>query len=884
MLTDLITRLVALSCRRPWATALTVLAITAACLGYAVTHFGMDTDTAKLISPRVRWRQNEIAVSRAFPQNDDMIVAVVDGRTPELAEAGAARLAERLRGETQAFESVRRPDGGPFFAREGLLFSSTAQVRATTAALIQAQPFLGPLAADPSLRGVAATLSTLAQGVDAGNARLADVDTPVVGLADAFDGVLAGRPTFFSWQALVSQSGDKAGGGLTAPLRRFVLVKPRLDYAALQPGSEATALIRTAARELRLDAAHGVRVRLTGSVPLSDEEFASLADHVWVITGVMLGSVLLMLYLAVRSARLVFAILVTTLAGLSIATALGRLIVGPFNLISVAFIPLFVGLGVDFGIQLCVRFRAERLERPAIPAALERAGRSLGGSLTLAAAAVTLGFLAFLPTNYVGVSELGVIAGVGMVFALLLALTLLPAMLTLLKPRDQGLEVGWRALKPVDDYLVGHRRTVLWAFVGAMAVSIALLPFVRFDFNPFHLRNPRGEAMATLNDLFRDPQENPNTIDVLAPSASAAHALARRIDALPQVAQTVTLDSFVPADQPAKLAAIQDADGLLDVTLNPFVTAPPPSDAETAQALRAAGDALSAAAAHGGGAPAEHARRLAGDLTRLAAGPPELRARAGETVTAPLDVLLGQVRALLTAEPVSAAGLPAEIRADWLSQVTGQARIQVSPRGDANDNATLVRFSRAVQGVAPDASGAPISIQGAGDTIASAFLRAGVLSLAAITLLLFAALRDIKEVAFTLAPIVLSVFLTLGTCVAIGQPINFANIIAFPLLVGVGVAFHIYFVMAWRAGQGELLQSSLARGVLFSALTTGAAFGSLMLSSHPGTASMGKLLLISLFWTLVCALIFEPALLGPPTRRAEPGGPGAPCAPAAPHG
>ena len=875
MLTDLITRLVALSCRRPRATALTVLAVTAACLAYAVTHFSMDTDTAKLIAPSVRWRQNEIAVSRAFPQNDDLIVAVVDGRTPELAESGAARLAERLGGESRAFESVRRPDGGPFFAREGLMFSSVGEVRATTAALIRAQPFLGPLAADPSLRGVAATLSTLAQGVSTGGAKLADVDAPVAGLADAFDGVLAGRPTFFSWQALVSKGGG-SGGGLSAPLRRFVLAKPRLDYAALQPGSEATALIRTAARELRLDAAHGVRVRLTGSVPLSDEEFASLADHVWVITAIMLGAVLLMLYLAVRSAKLMLAILVTTLAGLSIATALGRLLVGPFNLISVAFIPLFVGLGVDFGIQLCVRFRAERLGSPGIEPALERAGRGLGGSLALAAAAVTLGFLAFLPTNYVGVSELGIIAGVGMVFALLLALTLLPALLTLFKPRDQGLEVGWRQLKPVDDYLVGHRKTVLWAFVGAMAVSIALLPFVRFDFNPFHLRNPRGEAMSTLNDLFRDPQENPNTIDVLAPSAAAADALAARIDALPQVAQTITLDSFVPADQPQKLAAIQDADSLLDVTLNPFAPVAAPSDAETAAALRSASTALTAAAARATGAPADHARRLAGDLARLAAGPPDLRARADAVVTRPLNVLLGEVRALLTAEPVTVASLPAEIRADWLSPVTGQARIQVSPKGDANDNATLVRFSRAVQGVAPDASGAPISIQGAGATIAGAFLRAGVLSLIAITLLLFAALRDVKEVAFTLAPIVLSVFLTLGTCVVIGQPINFANIIAFPLLVGVGVAFHIYFVMAWRAGQGELLQSSLARGVLFSALTTGAAFGSLMLSSHPGTASMGKLLMLSLFWTLVCALIFEPALLGPPRRRMRAGDPGLP--------
>ena len=868
MLSDLITRLVALSCRRPWAVALIALAAVAGALAFTITHFRMDTDTAKLIASSVHWRQDEIAVSKAFPQNDDLIVAVIDGQTPELAELGAAKLSARLQQETKAFETVRRPDGGPFFAREGLLFQSLPQVRDTTAQLIQAQPFLGPLAADPSLRGVAQTLTTLSQGVSSGDAKLADVDAPVKGLADAFEGVLARRPTFFSWQALVAQGGAK--GGLTAPTRRFVLVKPRLDYAALQPGAEGSGLIRTAARELGLDAAHGIRVRLTGSVPLSDEEFASLADHVWVVTGVMLGAVLLMLWLAVRSAKLVAAILITTLAGLAIATAMGTLLVGAFNLISVAFIPLFVGLGVDFGIQLSVRFRAERLEHPRIAPALERTGRALGGSLTLAAAAVTLGFLAFLPTNYVGVSELGVIAGVGMVFALLLALTLLPALLVLFRPRDQGLEVGWRQLKPVDDYLVNHRKTVLWTFVAAMVVSVALLPLVRFDFNPFHLRNPNGEAMSTLADLFKDPQENPNTIDVLAPDVRAADALATRLDALPEVAQTITLTSFTPSDQPEKLAAIADANSLLDFTINPLETSRPPTDPEVVAALRIAASALGAAAGETPGPAAGNARRLADDLSRLAAAPPQMRAHAAEVVVTPLDVLLDQVRALLTAEPVTVASLPPDIRADWLSTTTGQARIQVSPKGDANDNATLERFSRAVLRVAPEASGAPISIQGAGATIAQAFVKAGVLSLIAITLLLFAALRSIKEVAFTLAPIVLSVFLTLGTCVTIGQPINFANIIAFPLLVGVGVAFHIYFVMAWRGGQGELLQSSLARGVLFSALTTGAAFGSLMLSSHPGTASMGKLLMISLFWTLVCALIFEPALLGPPNRGDNP--------------
>jgi hypothetical protein len=191
----------------------------------------------------------------------------------------------------------------------------------------------------------------------------------------------------------------------------------------------------------------------------------------------------------------------------------------------------------------------------------------------------------------------------------------------------------------------------------------------------------------------------------------------------------------------------------------------------------------------------------------------------------------------------------------------------VSPRGDSDDNAVLERFTRAVQKVAPDATGAPISIQAAGATITRAFLAAGVYSFLAITALLFLVLRRVRDVALTLAPIVLTGLLTMGTCVLIGQPINDANIIAFPLLMGIGVAFQIYFVMAWRKGDGRLLSSSLARAVFFSALTTATGFGSLWVSRHPGTAGMGKLLMISLFWTLVSALIFQPALMGPAQGR-----------------
>jgi hypothetical protein len=269
-----------------------------------------------------------------------------------------------------------------------------------------------------------------------------------------------------------------------------------------------------------------------------------------------------------------------------------------------------------------------------------------------------------------------------------------------------------------------------------------------------------------------------------------------------------------------------------------------------------------------GSPSASHARRLALALEKLADGPPDMRAKAAALLITPLRTTLDQIRSALSAQPVTLASLPPDISRDWMT-TDGRYRVSISPRGDANQNPVLVRFIDAVGKIAPDATGDPIDIREGGRTVVGAFIEAGVLSFVAITCLLFLVLRRARDVAITMAPIVLTGLLTLGTCVVIGQPLNFANIIALPLLFGIGVAFHIYFVMSWRSGGAHLLTSSLARAVFFSALTTATGFGSLWLSSHPGTASMGKLLMISLIWTLVSALLFQPALMGAPPGAAR---------------
>jgi hopanoid biosynthesis associated RND transporter like protein HpnN len=837
------------------------LALGLLAIHYDATHFGLDSRTENLVSTNSPWRMQEQRFSRAFPQMNDLIIVVVDSSSPERDASVASALTARLAEQKQYFLSVREPDADPFFARNGLLLLDTAQVQGALAQIIKAQPFLGALAADPSLRGLLSSLSAALLGVQHGQTNLAALSGPLTALNATLRDVEAGKPTFLSWRSMVT--GAKASSRET---RRFILVKPRLDYSQLTPGSRASDAIRATAKALGLTADNGVRVRLTGPVAMSDEEFATLAQHAGLIATFIFAGMVLMLWLAVHSARIIAAIVLTMLIGLALTAAGGLAMLGPFNVISIAFIPLFVGLGVDFAIQFSVRYRAERHLLDDLNGALARAGRSIGGVLALAAAAIAVGFFSFAPTDYAGLAKLGIIAGGGMVVTFLLSLMCLPASIALLKPGKEAAEIGWRWLAPLDAFVVARHRTILVGAAILGVIGLVLVFFLRFDFDPLDLRNPKTESVATALDLMKDPATSPNTIDILVPNRAAALALIARLSRLPEVDHVMSIDTFIPRDQDKKLALIADSSFLLDQTVNPIVPVPPPADADTVASLRSTAKALRDVAAGARKQDAGKALALAKTLEILSRGSLRLRDRASAVLVPGLNVMLGQIRSILQASKVTFATLPKDLVRDWVTPAS-EYRLEVSPRGDVSSNTALARFSQAVRSVAPDATGTPIVIRESGNTIVSAFIKAGILSLTAITILLALWLRTIRDVLFALVPLIFAFVATLGTCVAIGMPLNFANIIALPLLFGVGVAFDIYFVIAWRTGARSLLQSPLGRAIVLSAGTTACGFGTLAFSSHPGTASMGVLLLISLAWILVVVLVILPAFLTVFTAR-----------------
>jgi hopanoid biosynthesis associated RND transporter like protein HpnN len=827
---------------------------------YAAAHFSMTTDINQLISTSSPGRQRELAFEKAFPQFD-AIVAVIDAPTPELAEEATALLKAKLEPQKNFFASIEEPKGGPFFAQNGLLFESVKELEPQMSLFSQAQRLIQVMASDPSLRGAIRALQFGLLGVETGKLPLDQMVWPLTIASETIEQVNANKPAAFSWETLVR--GERPS---SADLTRFLTINAVLDYAELQPGLKATDAIRQAVADLNLDAIYRARVRLTGPVPMNDDQFATIKENAALNGVITLAVVLFILWLALRWGRIIVAVFISLAVGLSITAAVGILLVGTLNLISVYFAVLFVGLGVDFGIQFSVRYRAERHEVDGLHEALLHAGRRAGTPLTLAAIATAAGFLSFLPTAYRGLSELGLIAGLGMLIAFLTSITLLPALLNELKPRGEPSPLGYAFLAPVDDFLERHRVVILIVTAVVILGASPLLYWLRFDFNPMNLRNPNVESVATYLQLENEQTSGTNDISALEPSLAAADGVAAKLRALPLVARATTLSSFIPDDQDKKLPLIQSTAETLGPALYPTKMAVPPTDADAIAAINTTVSELNKLADESPGPGADAAKRLAAALTTLANADQATRQRAAVAFIQPLKTALDRVRNLLKAREITRENLPADLVSQWVTPA-GLARLDVAPKGDENDNTTLRAFAQEVQKVEPNATEGPISILDARRTIITAFLEAGAWALLSIAILLWVTLRRLGDVLLTLIPLLVAGLVTLEICVLIEMPLNFANIIALPLLLGVGVAFKIYYIMAWREGQTKLLQSVLTRAVVFSACTTATAFGSLYFSSDPGTSSMGKLLAISLLTTMTAAAFFQPVLMGKPREQ-----------------
>ncbi|MCY4311316.1 MAG: MMPL family transporter [Rhodospirillaceae bacterium] len=830
----------AASVRRRWYVVVVWLLVAAGSIVLSVNNLGINTDTTDMLSPELDFRKQFMEYRRAFPHGKGSMAIVVTGPTSDLTDHAARRLAISLQQDTNLFRSVFFPQGDRFFRRNGLLYLSLEDLEDLSDRLIEAQPILGLFVSEPNLVGLASGLETILKNIGVSRIPTGRLVKLLNSASEALEAAATGSSRPVDWGGLLGV----ADGDRTV----VIVTQPVLNFSSLSPASEAMAAARAAAVRLGITSEQDYAVRLTGSAAISSEEISSVSLGAGQASLMSLALIIVLLFAGLRQLWAILAVTVTLLAGLATTLGFVTLAVGELNLISVAFAVLFIGLGVDFAIHAALR--ASELAPTAH--LFRKAAESVGPALALSAAAAALAFLSFLFTDYRGVAELGLIAAVGMAIALAASLSMLPA-LESLRPVRSAPDTVPVSIGPRFGRM--DRAILVVAAVLALTAAVAA-PFVEFDSNPLNLKDQNAESVQTAAFLADHPRYGLNPIQVLAQSQAAADAVATRLRAVPEVRSVRTLGSFLPTDQEGKqeileelyalfapIFAGQPAFGRVDQPLDLPTLQPSPERVRAALAglQKAAGYAAVTSGAPPLKISSLRMEKAIGRFIALnadAASVNRLNSDMAEGLTLRLRALAGG----LSPDEVTVENLPVTLR-DRYRAPDGVHRIEVFPHTNLQDNRVLKAFVAAVRQVAPTATGAPVVEFFSGNAVITAFLLATGLAAVFILALLVVVLRRIVDVFLVLAPVALAGLLTLGTVVLLGPTFNFANVIALPLLIGLGAAGGIHIVLRWRRQE------------------TVASFGTLAVSPHRGTASMGELLMIAIGWSLICSLVVLPAAL-----------------------
>lgn len=850
---------------------LMVLLLCTLSLHYAANNLGIDTDTTKMLSEELPFRQDRERFVAAFPQEEEAILVVVDAEIPERTTAALNYLAEKFRQETHNIQSVFIPGEGEFFDRHGLLYLDLDELHELANTLAEAQPFIGTLAEDNSLKGL---LSLIKLAITTEDRELpVDLNPLLEKISKATRAVLDSENYQLSWQQLIF---GEDGEILTT--QRFMLLKPKLDFAALVPSGAALKSVRTIVEEAKTQFPD-VRIRLTGEVVLEHDELESVRHSATIASIFSLILVCLTLLIGLKSLRLVLITFTVLAMGLALTAGFATIAVGHLNLISISFAVLYIGIGVDYTIQISLRYRELlQLNLTQIQALME-AMRKVAPSITLCAVTTAAGFFSFMPTAYVAVSELGVIAGGGMFIALIISLTVLPALLMLF-PLDPVKVKAERNTFPqwVYHFPMQHRLAIKWGALALTLVSAAFLTQVRFDFNPLNLRDPESESLSTFRELLQTKRTSPLTLTVLTDNKEKALAIAQKLTALQSVENAITIFDFVPENQEEKLAILQDLSLVLGLHISSF----PPLHEDTLQNhVRAVKRFLvsidESLAANPISPIADKLRQLRIDLRHFMGSLdalPEaeqlvMLERLQWSLLSTLKDSMDRMLQGLQADNVVLEELPKDLSERWLNSEEIY-RIQVFPRKNLNDHENLKELVADVRTVAPNATDLPVIYLESGNAVVDAFQKALIGALAAIFLLLLIVHRNIKDVGLILLPLLMMAIFTGASTVLLDNPFNFANIIVIPLLLGLGVDSGIHIMLRLRAmpnREQDVLNTSTARGVVFSSLTTLCSFVSMTFTPHLGLASMGLLLSIGLVLIILTAMLVLPAFACKPSQK-----------------
>ena len=834
---------------------------------YTSNNLAINTDTEDMLSPDLDWRKLDKELSAEFPQFSSNILVVIEASSPDQAMDAAARLYEKLQLETTLLKSVFSFRLLPFFKKSSLLFLEEDELQDLSDRLAKIQPFLSRLTEDQNIRGLFTMLE------EAVRARLdgetIELSSLIKQINESLDAVSANRSYQLSWHSLLS--GEELDNDV---YREFIILQPILDYGELFPAKTVIDKIRSIADELAINAENDLRLRLSGSAVLSHEELQSVMQGTQLSIILALCMVTVILLIGLGSFCLVLATVITLISGLILTAAWGTLTVGELNLISVAFAVLYIGLGVDFAIHFCLRFREHLVNNNDRTLALQETSKSCGNSLFLCALTTAIGFYTFMTTDYDGIAELGWISGSGMFISFIVTMTLLPALLGIFPVKAKAISQYSHHSNPstsINNFLavpVTYAKTIRIISIVIVIALMWVVPKVEFDHNTLNLQDPDNESVKTYMDLLAESESSPWTTEILADNAIEAKALAAKIKKLSLVDDVTWLIDFIPENQEDKLFIIEEMDIILSgMNLNSSQPAPSIEDRLTAinNLYLLMGSRIELLY------QIPLAEVLLNKLEIFMERQSQLNEEQRNKLLMKLehsllDSLPGRLDPLkssLAAETIDETSLPPELSNRWIG-MSGKYLLEISPVENLQNNEALERFVEQLQADFPDVIGSPVVSVEAGKVVVSAFKQAFITALLVISILLYILMDKHRDALLIMIPILMAAMLTAAISLIFSIPLNFANIIALPLLLGIGVDSGIHIVHRYRNAppkNGIILATSSARAVAVSSLTTIVSIGNLSLSSHLGTASMGKLLTIGISMTLLCTLIILPSLL-----------------------
>ena len=838
---------------------------------YTASHLSINTDTTDMIAPNAPFQRNLRNFEKAFSQDVHKITLVIESDTPELTKSATLRLARLLRADKANFEEVNIPNKNDFFERNGLLYLDSADLQTLSNNLSQAQPFIGRISQEPNLTGFLSIFEDALSSTDKSQEVPIDLSSLIDKVSLALNKSMNGDNNLLSWETLIAEK--KLSGQDTD--KSFINVSPRFDFTQIRPAENPIKAIRKAIADIQEPGLPSVKVWITGEVGLEDDELEGMSSGTFnasIFSVVLVFVILLVAYHG--SILMTVATLFTLAIGMVFCGAFAAFSVKELNLISVAFAVSNIGLGVEYAIHFCLRYRDNLKLHVNRQRAIRSTLLSTSPSLILCAGTTAIGLYAFIPTDYRGVSELGLLAGTSLFICLLVTLTVLPALLRFI-PVPAELESP--PAHPVLATLAGKLATVTLHYAKAISVATCLLAIlsiglvfkVKTDFNPINLRDPNTESVIAFKNLIKDPDTSPMTLTVLAADEQKAKAIQQKLSGLGSVDKTVSLFDFVPSAQEEKLALIEDMGMVLGSQSQSFPALTPDNDPTPAinRLIKAIDTSLPGKTNTYEIAALNAFKKELQDMlieidTRQE---PSRRLFIEKIQTTLLGTLPGAINELLTslnAREITLADLPPDIKERWLSK-EGLYRIQIFPKKDLNDLTNLQQFITEVQSVAPDTTDLPVIYWESMKEVVGAFKKAITIALITIALLLYGIRRNMTDTLLVMTPLILAGLFTMASTVLTNTPINYANIIALPLLLGLGVDNGIHMVEKLHHSLSEeqnIYQSSTARAMFYGALTTASSFAGLAFSPHEGIASMGLIITMGIFWIMTCTFIILPAL------------------------